>query len=367
VIDSPQGSNRLSSPLNVALSRRIESLVGRDHEREKAPDQPDQVTSDSHPSPIEDDLMYDVFLNLKATPAFPKEDLWRDYISFKRSDGHIPLQVFILVMMGLYVGARFWFAKQAGAYTRNPTALLAICLAVFTTLVAMGAVFLKLSLVSVTYNIRPLQRFHSLAVRFFKSRFGQWLDTGTVVGAGLTVGLYMVAQALAPVCRSKTTIVLLQRCTQDQDDAMIAPEVMVLAVTVVIVFQMLARGVNRLGLVVAWVVMIVTINVSLWLVGSQSYLWINGELACLIALSYELERMPLRQFIKSLRVVEASEVNAHLRVAVVQYQVREGERALEAKRSMVRHIGHGTFCSPSHISCFLLCTLYDSLSIVLVV
>jgi signal transduction histidine kinase len=103
---------------------------------------------------------------------------------------------------------------------------------------------------------------------------------------------------------------------------------------------MLARGVSRIGLVVAWVIMIVTINVSMWLVGSVDYLWINGELAYLLCLSYELERWPLRQFIKSVRVVEASEVNGLLKVALSKYQVRESEQALATKRSMVRHIGH---------------------------
>jgi signal transduction histidine kinase len=132
----------------------------------------------------------------------------------------------------------------------------------------------------------------------------------------------------------------IQGCNPSATDGSIAPEVLILAATVVVVFQMLARGVSRPGLLVAWVVMIVAINTSLWLVGSISYMWINGELACLMALSYELERLPLRQFIKSVRMLEASEINAHLRVAVVKYQVREGEMALEAKRSMVRHIGH---------------------------
>ena len=58
------------------------------------------------------------------------------------------------------------------------------------------------------------------------------------------------------------------------------------------------------------------------------------------AISYEVERLPLRQFIKSVRMLEAAEVNGQLKVALSKYQVRESEQALEAKRSMVRHIGH---------------------------
>jgi two-component system sensor histidine kinase/response regulator len=39
-------------------------------------------------------------------------------------------------------------------------------------------------------------------------------------------------------------------------------------------------------------------------------------------------------------MLEASEVNAQLKAALSKYQLRESEQALEAKRSMVRHVGH---------------------------
>ena len=49
---------------------------------------------------------------------------------------------------------------------------------------------------------------------------------------------------------------------------------------------------------IAWVIGIVSVNMSMVLTGNMDYLWINMELVILLCLSYELERMPLRQFIK---------------------------------------------------------------------
>jgi hypothetical protein len=292
-----------------------------------------------------DNDMYDVFLNFQDE-AFNTDEMYFDYLSFKRSDGNVPLHNFVLLLCGMYIGTRFWFAGDPTKYANDPPALAAIVLAAVTTAMLIATLFLRLSLVSLTYDLRVLQRFHPAAARFYKSRFGQCLDDGVVIGAALTMGLYIVSQAMAGACPPGTAMLNMQACDPVASDHEIAPEVMVLAVMVVVVFQMLARGVSRIGLLCAWVVAIVAINVSLWLVGSMSYAWINGELAYLLTLSYELERLPLHHFIKSVRVMEASEVNAQLKLALSKFLVRESEQALEAKRSMVRHVGHGTFpCS----------------------
>jgi signal transduction histidine kinase len=330
---SNNNSNRLEPSINLAMNRRISSLVGRDHESDKSGHEVTNAATD--------DDMYDMFLNFNPRiSGYQCSELQLDYVSFKRSDGHSAMQLFILALLSLYGGTRFWFARNEEYYVQTPIILVAIFLGSVTICFLWVGVLLKLSLLSMAYNIRPLQPFHAATVRFYKSRFGQYLDDAVVVFTSLWTGVYVVSQALAPACPPGAAMFDLQACNPSKSVGALAPEVMVLAVCMVVVLQLLARGGSRAGLVCSWVVMIVAINTSLWLVGSISYLWINAELAVAMAISYELERMPLRHFIKSLRVVEASEINAHLRVAVVQYQVRESERALEAKRSMVRHIGH---------------------------
>jgi signal transduction histidine kinase len=281
-----------------------------------------------------EDGMYDVFLNFRD-PAYNSPEKQSDYLTFKRSAGSIPLHNFVLGLTILYVGTLLRFVN-AEEYTHNPTALLAIVGGALTCLMSITILLLRLTLFSLTYNMRALQRFHPFAVRFYKSRYSQCLDDGFVISGALTMSFYIFSRLLAPACPPDSTTLYFKGCSRQ---GAIPPEAL-LSVIVVVMHQMVARGASRLGLVVAWVIVLVTINISLWLVGSMSYLWVNGELACLMAISYELERLPLRQFMKSVRMLEASECNVQLKVALSKYQVREGERALEAKRSMVRHVGH---------------------------
>jgi hypothetical protein len=283
--------------------------------------------------------MYDMFLNFQDE-SFQTEESRFDYLSFKRSDGNIPLKIIVLLVAFVYGATRFWWSDGIDKYVTNPAALATIVMAFVTAVLLLVTLFLRLSLVSLTYDISMLQRFHPATVRFYKSRFGQTLDDAVVIGAALAVGLHVVSQAMAGACPRGTSPFHTNDCNIGYRGDLISYEVMALAIIVVVVFQMVARGVSRIGLVCAWTVIIVATNSSLWLVESMSYLWLNLELIFMILLSYELERLPLRQFIKSVRVVEASEVNAQLQVSLSKYQIREGEQALAAKRSMVRHIGH---------------------------
>ena len=298
--------------------------------------------------------MYDIFLNFQDE-SFQTEASRFDYLSFKQSDGNIPLKIVVLLVAVVYAATRFWWEDGLNEYATNPAAVATIVMAFVTGFVLLVTLFLRLSLVSFTYDIHILQRFHPATVRFYKSRFGQSLDNGVVVGAALTVSLHLVSQAMADACPYGTTMLRANDCNVGKGSGLISPEVMALAIIVVLVFQMVARGVSRVGLVCAWVVVIVSTNASLWLAGSMSYLWINLELIFVMLLSYELERLPLRQFIKSVRVVEASEVNAQLQVSLSKYQIREGEQALQAKRSMVRHIGHEIRYVPQRLHVSSLC------------
>jgi signal transduction histidine kinase len=336
-----------------AMRERMAELVGNDHmapnakfKREAAQITLDTQHRDSNMSWWQffyhshgDNNMYDVFLNFKDE-EFKSAEQRLNYLSFKNSDGNIPLQIFGLCFGLTYGATRFWWAVVVDDYATNPAALASVLMMFVCAWVLISILLLRLTLVSVTYDIPVLQRFHPAAVSFLQSRFGHGLDDSLVVGAALSIGLHVVSQAMADACPPGTTTLNMRDCNISAAGDVVAPEVMVLAIIGVLVCQMLARGVSRIGLVCAWSVMVATINASLWLVGSMSYLWINLELVCVIYLSYELERYPLRQFIKSVRMLEASEVNAQLQISLSKYQIREGELALEAKRSMVRHIGH---------------------------
>ena len=235
--------------------------------------------------------MYDIYLNFKDKNLQSKEQ-WLAFVSFKRSDGNIPLQNFVLILMGIYVGTRFWFGSNLILYTSNPCAFVALIFAGTTALLLVMIVFMRLSLVPFTHQFDIFRRLNPVAVSFYKSSYGQYLDDGVVICAALTSGLFLISHA--------------------HDSISIAPDVMILAFIVVVVFQLVARGVSRIGLICAWIIMIVCINVTLHLkeTGYQEYLHLNSQLLLLLDLSYEMERHPLRQYIMSVRVSAESKASA---------------------------------------------------------
>ena len=251
--------------------------------------------------------MYDIYLNFKDKNLQSKEK-WLAFVSFKRSDGNIPLQNFVLILMGIYVGTRFWFGSDLILYTSNPCAFVAMIFAGITALLLVMILFMRLSLIPFTHQFDIFRRLNPVTVSFYKSSYGQYLDDGVVICAALTSGLFLISHA--------------------HDSISIAPDVMILAFIVVVVFQLVARGVSRIGLMCAWIVMIICINVTLHLIdtGSQEYLFLNGELLLLLALSYEMERHPLRQYIMSVRVSVASKASANALAKTAILVAQENQR-----------------------------------------
>ena len=108
----------VSSPVDIAVHKRISSLIGRNHESGKArPAVKPLVAIDPIASTVSDtandDDMYDVFLNLKPGSGFQYADIRGDFVMFKRSDGHISLQVLVQALGCIGVGLRFWFSPDA--------------------------------------------------------------------------------------------------------------------------------------------------------------------------------------------------------------------------------------------------------------
>ena len=240
----------------------------------------------------EEEDMYDMYLNFKDKNLLSKEKRLA-FLSFKRSDGTIPLQFFVLVLMGIYVGTRFWFIPDLLMDASYNWTLSALIFCGLTTSALVISLFMRLSLVSLTHPVNLFRHLHPITKSFYNSSYGQCLDDGVVICGALSSGLFLIS------------------CVH-VDNVPIASDVMILAFIVVVVFQLVARGVSRIGLICAWMIMIICINVSLYVVGTgnQEYLYLNGELLLLLALSYEMERHPLRQFIMSVRVSDASDDSA---------------------------------------------------------
>jgi hypothetical protein len=280
---------------------------------------------------------YDVFLNF-VDPVFRTPEKQADYLSFKRSDANVPLQLFLFLASAVYVGTRFAFNNDE--YPYNPTALLAILAAAFAAFCVAATAFLRTAAVSYSYHLSFLQSYQASASAFLASRYGRVLDDGVVVGSALSTGLYLVSRALSGPCPPDTPVFRSQACDPDVDAHSLPPEDVFLAVTAVLVAQSIARGSSKAAVCLGWAITAACVNASLAVVRSSDYLWVNLEVAAMVCLSYEVERLPLRQFIKSVRVIESSEANGRLRVQLAAYEAREATQALDAKRSLVRHIAH---------------------------
>ena len=67
---------------------------------------------------------------------------------------------------------------------------------------------------------------------------------------------------------------------------------------IVLFVQGFANSASRHAVVLGWMISIITTNVSLHLMNSDAYFWINVEYLLLLCVSYEFERHTLRHFIK---------------------------------------------------------------------
>ena len=76
------------------------------------------------------------------------------------------------------------------------------------------------------------------------------------------------------------------------------PETIIFNMVIVLFVQGFANSASRHAVVLGWMISIITTNVSLHLMNSDAYFWINVEYLLLLCVSYEFERHTLRHFIK---------------------------------------------------------------------
>ena len=262
--------------------------------------------------------MYDIFLNFKNTDLQSDEN-WLHFVSFKRLEGNISLQILVLVLFVTYFVTRYWLTYSIWDYASNRCALVAIVFAIVTLFLLVVTLFLRLSLLSFTHNICVFRWLQPFTERFYGSLYGQWLDDGPIICAALTSGFFLLSQV-----------------TISQHLVSISPDVIVFAFIVIIVFQMTFRGVSRIGLVCAYMTMIVCINVSLGLVEASrsEYAWLNGQLLLLIRVTYEIERQSLCRFIMSVRILEVTEMQEKTAILLAEENDRRHLAAKECAAAL---------------------------------
>ena len=287
---------------------------------------------------------YDIFLNI-CDPDLMTDphQLRHDYIAFKRSDINVSLMSFTSICAIFSMCTGLAWSSDMSTFLNYPTLLPSMLFAILSLLSVFWIVLNRFAFLSFRYNIVCLQWYHKYVMKLYDSSYGQWPENITVVFIALSTGLYLVNLALMGLCDPEK-VVNFGRKNQPSCDSSVGPptEWYVFVMIVLILVQIIVRGVSRIALVSSWIICLAAINASIYLSDSGNYAWMNILQVLIICVSYELERQPLRQFLKTIKAVEAGVVAAQLRVRLAAYETVQAAEALKAKCSLVR-----VHCFPS--------------------
>ena len=286
----------------------------------------------------DEDGGYDVFLNISDQNLMTdSQQLRRDYVAFKRSDSNVLFMLFCILLAILAMGTGIVWSSDINTYREYPTATMSVIFAVLTVVSLSWVTLNRIALLSFRYNIVCLQWYHKYVTKLYELSYGQWPDNSTNICAALAAGFYLVNIVLMNICNPEMEVHVGMNNHHACDSfSGPPPESFVFTMVIVLLLQIAARGVSRMALVCSWIICFIAINMTIYLSGSGSYVWMNVLQALIMFVSYELERQPLRQFIKTARAIEAGEMNAKLRVRLAAYETLQAAEALKAKCSLVR-------------------------------
>ena len=284
-----------------------------------------------------DEGQYDMFLNICDPDLMAdQQQIRRDYLAFKRSDSNVPFMLFFYVCGAFFMGTGYVWPNDMHTYHQYPTAILSIIFGILASFCLLWITLNRVVFLSFQYNIVCLQRFHKFVVNLYNSSYGQWPDNGAILFAALSTGFYLVNIGVMDLCDPDMVVNNEKNnhvaCVSSVEPP---PESFVLTMISIVVLQLVARGVSRIALVCSWITCIVAVNTIIYLSHSGSYVWMNLLLLFCLCISYEFERQPLRQYIKTTKAFVAGEVAAELRKQLAAYEVLQASQALESKRSLV--------------------------------
>ena len=334
--------------LQEAIDQRMANVVEKDTMRSRKSGGSVKTARKLFTLP-NDDGQYDIFLNICDSDLMtnPQKTL-QNYLNFKRSDSNLPLMLFFYLCGVFFVFTAIVWSNDMNVYFHYPTAILSIISGFLCSCCLLSITLNRVVFLSYEYNIVFLQRYHKYVVDFYNSKYGQWLDNGVVLFAVLSAGLYLINIVLMGLCDPDVAVAI-GRNFHHACDSFVEPppESFVLTMVCIVVLQIVARGVSCTALVCSWIVCIVAVNVTLYLSRSGSYAWMNLLQFLIMWVSYELERQPLRQYLKTLKVIEAGEMTAKLQLRLATYRTSQASDALAAKCSMVQ-----CFSQPSEFPIF---------------
>ena len=145
-------------------------------------------------------------------------------------------------------------------------------------------------MISYRYDIKFLQPYHEIAAKFYRSPYREVFNNAVIVSNAMCAGLYMLARVLQGPCPSGTSIWNEQECNPEGNDGEVPQDALLVAIISAIAVQVFIGCASRLSVAVAWAVLLVLMNASMYIAGSSLYFWNNTVLAIAICVSYEIER-----------------------------------------------------------------------------
>ena len=258
----------------------------------------------------------------------------QSYLVFKRSDANVPFILFFYLSSFFFMITGFIWAYDSTLYRQYPTSTISIVCAVVTAFFLFWIGLNHMVSLSGQCKFVCVQWYYRFVMKLYKSPYGQWPDNCVCIFASLACAFYLVNVVIMNQCHTTTNISNNITCVPTT----VPPEAMILTMLSIVMVQIVARGISRIALVCSWVICLVAINVAIYLSGNSNYVWINLLQTLIIGISYELERQPLRQFIKTAAAREAAKVAAELELQLSTYKTLLASEALESKRALVSDV-----------------------------
>ena len=241
--------------------------------------------------------LYDNFLNF-TTAEYQSKALHEEYRTFKRSGFNIQMTMFVAFLNAGYFASRGSIQHLWNVQRLHPSFLIGFLCGISAILFIVIALFNRLAILSYAYGIKCLQPYNTGAVQRMKTQRSQLIEDIIVILVALSQSLYLLGRILQGDCSNYVTLFDSQECNPQAESNALPQDQLVYLFVGVLFIQVFLKGASKYAILLSWMINIAFVNVSLWIVRSDQYIWLNVSLLLCLSLSYEVERSTLCMFLE---------------------------------------------------------------------
>jgi hypothetical protein len=238
--------------------------------------------------------LYDWFLGFKPI-EYRTLEVMNEYRSFCRFGANLPFALFLclpLCFLFFTEANGLWFSRNM-----NQAFEASFFFACATTVLGLVVSFNRMSLFSYDFKITWLRKFYLGTIRRMESPYSMLPEDLIIVFAALTFSLAMLGRVISGKCDADLPIYYDQGCNPEAHGHKIPLASFLVVIIVVLFCQVFMKNASRSAIIFSWAVNVVLTNASLFLIGSNDYVWINCVLFMFIAISYEIQRQSVCLFL----------------------------------------------------------------------